>query len=503
MGTSSVVTTRSGVVRGCLVDHVHVFKGIPYAAPPFGANRFRPPQRPLPWHGIRTALETGARQPVVPYPPPFDVLLEERGPIGEDCLNVNVWSRDLAGARQPVLVWIPGGEFISGAGTVLNYDGSRFARDGVVCVTMNYRAGADGFLYFGPGDANRGLLDQVAALEWVQENIAAFGGDPGNVTVFGQSAGAMSIASLLTMPRARGLFRRAILQSGAAHPVMSAGAAGEVCQKLAASLGVPPTQSALANVSTDRLLRAQADLAAELMMRPDPLRWPLEVMVSQMLWQPVVDGVIVPERPMDRIAAGASADVDVLIGATSDEWRLFFVPNRAIDSITSSMVSGLIAGYGLSPEKAIALYRGKDGNATAGDLLVSAETDWYVRMPAVRLAEARAAIATASTWMYEFAWRSPQFDGRLRACHGLDIPFVFDTLGDWTEALWGPAPPQALADAMHGAWVRFASTGECNWPKYDLGRRATMRFDTTCEVVQDPMAATRALWSQASEAIPV
>jgi carboxylesterase type B len=394
------------------------------------------------------------------------------------------------------MVWIAGGQFEHGVGAVPAYDGSRFARDGIVCVTLNYRAGADGFLYLGPDNANRGLLDQIAALEWIQENIAAFGGDPGNVTVFGQSAGAMSIASLLSIPRARGLFRRAILQSGAAHPVLSATAAENVRRQFANALGVAATWDAFASVPTDRLLQTQAELVRELMMRPDPQRWGAEVLVSHMLWQPVIDGTLIPERPIDRIAAGAGENVDVLIGANRDEWRLFFVPDGAIDRITNDMLAGVIAAYGLPVDAALAHYHQGHAGATAGDLFAAVEGDWYVRVPAMQLADARAATAGASTWMYEFAWRSPQFNGRLRACHGLEIPFVFDTLDDGTVPLWGPAPPQSLADAMHGTWVRFAKGDDCGWHRYELPRRATMRFDVTCNVMDDPERATRSLWEQ-------
>ena len=218
---NAVVKTRYGEVRGSVADGVNTFKGIPYAAPPFGANRLRPPQPVAPWSGVRDALTYGPKSPQLPYPPPIDVLLPELAVPGEDCLNLNIWSRDLGSAGQPVMVWIPGGMFeYHGTGASPWYDGSRFARDGIVCVTINYRVGAEGFLYLGDGNANLGLLDQVAALEWVQENIAAFGGDPGNVTIFGESAGAMSVGTLLSMPRAEGLFRRAIAQSGAAHHVM-------------------------------------------------------------------------------------------------------------------------------------------------------------------------------------------------------------------------------------------------------------------------------------------
>jgi para-nitrobenzyl esterase len=207
-----VIKTACGAVRGSVADGVSAFMGIPYAAPPFGANRLRAPRPVEPWSGVRDALTYGAKPPQLTYPPPWDMLIPERGPLGDDCLNLNIWTPDPGSAGLPVMVWIPGGMFEAGSGA--SYDGSRFARDGIVCVTINYRVGAEGFLYLGDGNANRGLLDQVAALEWVRDNIAAFGGDPGNLTIFGQSAGAMSVGTLLSLPRAEGLFRRAIAQSG-------------------------------------------------------------------------------------------------------------------------------------------------------------------------------------------------------------------------------------------------------------------------------------------------
>ena len=217
----AVVKTRHGEVRGSVVEGVNTFKGIPYAAPPFGTQRFRPPQPVEPWSGVRDALTYGPTVLKPPYFPPFDTLLPEPAIPGEDCLNLNIWSPDLGEAQLPVMVWIHGGAFANGSGAIDMYDGSHFARDGVVCVTINYRLGIDGFLYLGDGNDNLGLLDQLAALQWVQENIAAFGGDPGNVTIFGESAGGMSVGTLLSMPRAAGLFRRAIAESGAGHHVIS------------------------------------------------------------------------------------------------------------------------------------------------------------------------------------------------------------------------------------------------------------------------------------------
>jgi para-nitrobenzyl esterase len=488
---NAVVKTRQGNVRGSVADGVHAFKGIRYAAAPFGADRLRPPRQVDPWDGVRDALTYGPKAPQLPYPPPVDVLIPELAVPGEDCLSLSIWSSDL-GAAGPVMVWIPGGAFEFGTGAAPAYDGSRFARDGIVCVTINYRVGADGFLYLGDGNANLGLLDQVAALEWVQENIAAFGGDPGNVTIFGESAGGMSVGTLLSMPRAEGLFRRAIAQSGAAHQVISAATAQRVGQRLAEKLGVAATRGAIAAVPLDRLLQAQAELKADLAAHPDPERWG-EVAASMMPWQPVIDGEVIPARPIDRIVAGAGADIDVMVGTTADEWRLFLVATGAIEHVTAEALAGAVAAYGLPVEATLAAYRAAHPNAGAGDLLAAIQTDWWMRIPAIRLADAHAK-STSATYMYEFAWRSPQFNGLLGACHSLEIAFVFDTLGNGTEPLLGTDPPQQLADTMHAAWVAFAASGDCGWPKYDLSRRATMRFDTTSEVVDDPRAAERALW---------
>jgi para-nitrobenzyl esterase len=485
-----IVETQSGKVRGSVVDGVHSFKGIPYAAPPFGANRFRPPQPVEPWSGVRDTLTDGPKAPELPPPPPLDVLVPDSGVAGEDCLNLNVWSPGLGAARCPVMVWIPGGAFECRMGA---YDGSRFARDGIVCVTINYRPAAEGFLYLGEENTNRGMLDQVAALEWVQANIAAFDGDPRNVTIFGESAGGMSVGTLLSMPRAEGLFRRAITQSGAAHYVISAESAKRIAERVAEQLGVETTRDAIAAVPVDRLLKAQLELRADLMAHPDKARWGEEVVVRGMPWSPVVDGKILPARPIDRIAAGAGAGIDLIVGTTTDEWRLFPVAYGMIGHITDEALVGAIAAYGLPVEAALTAYRTAHPGASPGDLLAAVQTDWYIRIPAIRLADARAKSASA-TYMYEFAWRSPQFNGRLGACHALEVPFVFDTLGSGTEPFLGSDPPQRLADTMHAAWAAFARTGKCGWPKYGLSRRATMRFDITSKVVNDPRSAERALW---------
>jgi carboxylesterase 2/para-nitrobenzyl esterase len=492
-----VVKTRQGSVRGSAAGGVYVFKGIPFAAAPFGVHRLRPPQPAEPWEGVRETVAFGPKSPQTPYPPIVEAILPELTVPGEDCLNLNIWTPDIGSAGLPVMVWIAGGLFeYHGTGASPWYDGSHFARDGIVCVTINYRVGAEGFLYLSDGVANLGLLDQIAALEWVRENIAAFGGDPGNVTVFGESAGALSIGTLLSMPRAAGLFRRVILESGGAHHVSTADTAGRIGRRLAEKLGVGATRDAIASVPVDRLLQAQAELRNDMAaMLPDPVFWG-EVALTNLPWQPAIDGDVIPERPIDRIVAGAGADTDLLLGANTDETRLFLVTAGAIDHITPEALAAMAAAYGLPAEAALTAYRELHPGASPGDLLSAIQTDWYWRIPTLRVADAHATNARSSpTYMYEFAWRgSPQFAGRLGAGHSMEIPFVFDTLGNQTEPLHGPNPPQALADTMHRAWVSFVATGDPGWPKYDLVRRATMHFDTTPAVVDDPLAGERKIW---------
>ena len=489
-----VIATRQGQLRGQANDGVAAFKGIPYAAPPFGPNRFQPPRHPQSWDRVRDAIEYGLVPPQPPYAPPFDQLLGDQGRPGEDCLNLNAWTPDPGGRGLPVMVWIHGGAFMRGSGVLPTYDGSQFAKAGVVCVTINYRLGADGFLYLGEGIANRGLLDQVAALEWVQENIQAFGGDPGKVTIFGESAGAFSVATLLSMPRAKGLFRRAIAQSGAAHHTSSVATAQMVARNLAEKLGVAPRMASIAAVAVERLVEAQAELAMELAVRPDPVRWG-EVAANGMAWEPVVDGDVVPARPIERIAAGASAGVDLVVGTTAEEWRFFLVPTGAIDLVTEERLFTTARVMGLDVEKALTVYRASRPQASPGDLLSALITDWFFHIPAIRLAEAHARNG-GSPYLYEFAWRSPLFAGRFGAAHAVEIGFVFDNLrGDGVMSLAGDDPPQALANAMHRAWLAFATNETPGWSRYDPGTRSVMRFDHEGgTVVMDPAAKERQLW---------
>jgi len=487
-----VVPTHVGPVEGVVSEGVSAFKGIPYAAPPFGANRFRPPQLPNPWTGVRAAHQYGVVAPQSPYPEPFRQMLGDAGTNGEDCLNLNVWTPDPGASGLPVMVWIHGGAFLRGSGAIPVYGGSRFARDGVVCVTINYRLGAEGFLWLDDRVPNLGLLDQLAALRWVQDNIAAFGGDPGNVTVFGESAGAFSVASLIAIRESAALFRRAILQSGAGHHVISTGTAKRISAMFYELLGVPPTADALAAVPLERFVAAQAELDLERVRNPDPGRWG-EVAINGMLFEPVIDGEILPDRPIDSIGAGAGAGPELLIGTTTEEWRFFTVPTGVIDHIDEDRARGLAKRQGLDPDTAMAAYRETDPAATAGDVYTALISDFFFRIPAIRLAEARLRNG-GDVRMYEFGWRSPMFGGRLGACHALELGFVFDNLKDAGPML-GDHPPQHLADEMHRAWVDFARGGDPGWSGYDASRRPVMRFDAQgATLVNDPAGSTRQLW---------
>ena len=435
-----VVTTSSGSVRGRRSDGVVSFLGIPYAAPPFGAYRLARPQPHEPWDGVRDAFAFGPTAPSPSFAPPLDALLPDVQVPGEDCLNLNIWTPDPGGAGLPVMVWIHGGAFRNGSSGVPWYYGDRFARDGVVCVTINYRLGCEGFLHLDDGPANRGLLDQLAALEWVRSNIAGFGGDPDNVTVFGVSAGAMSVVTLLSMPESTGLFRRAIAQSGAGHQVLTADTARTVTHELARRLGVDPTTRGFATVAPDVLIDAQRQISEDIDGDPEPQRWG-EIGLDKLPFAPVLDGEILSARPMERIAAGAAGDVDLLIGTNRDELRLYLVPNGVIDFIDEDTLTGFAARLGLDPS-ATDTYRST--TATPGDTFADLYTDWYFRIPAIRTAEAH----RGRSHMYEFAWRSPAFDDRLGACHALEVGFVFDTLDEpGGGPLFGPDPPRA---AGHG-----------------------------------------------------
>jgi para-nitrobenzyl esterase len=493
MAQHPVVRLHDGAVRGRVESGVAAFLGIPYAAPPFGPNRMRPPQPGAAWTGERDATSFGPTVPKGDYPPQYVPLFPEVVIPGEDCLNLNVWTPDVGAGGLPVLVWIHGGSFMNGSGSVGAYDGAAFARDGVVCVTINYRLAAEGFLFLGDGIANLGLLDQLAALRWVQDNIAAFGGDPGRVTVAGESAGAMSVTTLLSMPLASGLFGQAIAQSGAGAHTLTEDEGRMVGGYLAEALGVPADRDSISAVPLEKFVRAASDLVVEVQTTPDPARWG-QLTLSLLPFAPTVDGSVLPAAPLASFAAGQGGNVPLLIGSNRDEARLFLVAANTIDFIDEPTLAAVAGAYGL-PGEALAVYRAGRPGASPGDLLAAVITDWFFRIPPIRVAEARAAAGAGDTWMYRFDHPEPQDNHWFGACHGAEIPFVFGTA---TRAelrpLIGDAPSPAVADQAHRVWVDFISGGDPGWARYDVERRTTGLLAGTVSAVDDPAGEERVLW---------
>ena len=496
---SVTVEIGSGRLRGVDAGGVLVFRGIPYAR----ADRFGAPEPADPWLGVRDAT--------IPGP----VALQNTGMLGpmlgmdlgradESCHYLNVWTPATDAAKRPVMVWIHGGAFVIGAGSQPLYDAGQLARRGdVVVVTLNYRLGALGFLHLPEMGAsgNLGILDQVAALEWVRDQIERFGGDPNDVTIFGESAGSMSCATLLGVPRARGLFRRAILQSGAANFTLSRDRADDVATAFLQALDLPRSEAKrLLDVPPARLLAAQEKVAAA---RTGGGRLALP-------FAPVVDGAVLPRHPLAAVADGEVRDVAVLIGTTLEEIKLFSIMDgkaRTLDEEAllrrCERVMPVADGErAATARRAVDVYRrareGRGERSTPPALWCAIESDRVFRYPAMRLAELQRA-HQPRVHAYLFTWRSPLLDGALGACHALDLPFVFGTLVDPRLVMFAGSGPEAdaLSTRMQDAWLAFARHGTpgADWPAYDTARRATMMFGTECGVADAPYEPERAFWS--------
>lgn len=486
-----VVRVTGGLVCGSSRAGVDVFLGIPFAGPAVGADRYRAPQPVQPWDGTRevTAYAPSAAQS--PYPPPLDAVLQSSVFPGDDYLSVNVWApagRD----GLSVMVWIHGGAFVRGANSLSVYDGSAFARDGVVLVSINYRLGAPGFAVLDGAPTNLGLRDQIAALEWVRDNVEAFGGNPDDVTLFGESAGGMSVATLMASPPARGLFHRAVVQSGGATSVCDLEDARRVSAELAAQLGVSPTGAAFAALDPDLVTQAQTAVGVAMQADPDPDRWGPTVLrggLGIMTFFPVIDGDVVPDVPLTRIADGAASGTPLLIGTTRDEFRLFLVPSGIAGALTSDGLRTMATRYGW-PQHTLETYAAHRPGSTPGDLACAVLTDAGFRVPATRLAAAQHH-AGGSVYAYELAWPTPV--ANLGASHALDLAFVFDTLGAGSP-MAGEGAPAQLATEMHDAWVRFAVAGTPGWQPWAPNDQVVMTFDTVSRLAQAPRADELALW---------
>ena len=489
--SDSIIETQYGKVRGTSHGTVSVWKGIPFAQPPVGKLRFRPPQPPEPWTGVRDATKFGLIAPQVSAP--LASLFGNGAteiPTGEDCLYLNVWSPGVSGKKRPVLVWIHGGGFVGGSGSTPWYDGTAFATHGdVVIVTLNYRLGVLGFLYLGDlisdGSAsigNYGMLDQVAALQWVHDNIEAFGGDPDNVTVVGESAGAMSIGVLLAMPSARGLFQKAVLQSGASHGVPTREIASKVAREFLSVVGTDDAAS-LMELPVAQLLEAQAHISRR--------RGLLSL-------RPAVDGISLPVQPFAAYSTGSADGVALLIGTNRDEMKLFTAMDPQQAKLDEAVLKHL---FGETGSEVISTYAAAHPGESQDEAWVDFLTDRTFRIPAIRLAESQVK-RDVPVWMYRFDWLSTAFEGRLGACHALEIPFVWDNLNRaGASPLTGESPTrQALADKMHASWIAFLQNGDPNtstlpqWPAYTTEQRATMIFNDECQVMNDPQSAERRLW---------
>lgn len=493
MNESTIVETCYGKVHGINSGAISVWKGIPYARPPVGKLRFQPPQRPATWSGIRDATAFG---PVAPQDAAhlddlargFNAETAAREAISEDCLYLNIWSPRADEKKRPVMVWIHGGAFILGSGSQLDYDGASFARQGdVVVVTLNYRLGVLGFLHLAElageeyaSSGNAGLLDQIAALGWVRENIEAFGGDPSNVTVFGESTGAMSIGALLAAPAAQGLFQRAILQSGTAHNIQGKAAATQSARDFLEILKLGTDEiGSLTDIPLETLLAAQARLL---------LKNPLYAISL------VVDGRDIPEPPTQAIARGAAKDRTILLGTNRDEMKLF-AGSSSESSLDANMMQQIL---GNKASEIFTTYAAARPGADMREIGLEIFADYTFRIPAIRLAEKQLPHNTG-IWMYRFDWPSP--NEKFGACHALEIPFVWNNLEASTFRMFlGKTPPQRLASTMHTSWIAFARTGNPNtpdlpdWPVYDTDERTIMLFHEECGVVHDPQGAERAAW---------
>lgn len=488
-----IVETSSGPVRGVRSPTCARFLGVPYAAAPVSERRFALAEPHAPWTEPLDATRHG---PTAPYQlAEFDALdlapLVGEGWIkGDDYLNLNVWTPDETAAGLPVLVFIHGGSWTGGSGAAPVHDGTAFARDGLVCVTINYRLGIDGFLPIPGVPTNLGMRDMITALGWVQREIAAFGGDPKNVTVAGESAGAMSIGDLIVSPLAKGLFRRAIIQSGHGSMTRSIPTNRKVVEKLARMLKIPATLAGFKTVSIPDGLDA-LDKVQQPGARLDLRENGREPAYGLSRFLPVHGDEVIPVQPLKALDQGAGAEVDLLIGSNLEEMSIYLVPTGAKKKINS-----LLAWFILSrvePKAGRMLKAYKKPGRSAGDVLSDALSDLVFRWPARVFAGRH----KGRTHFYEMGWRSPAFDGELGACHAVEMPFVFDTLatGAGPKGFLGENPPQALADSIHKIWVDYARDGTAPWPEYEPATRQVYRLDLG-QAVRDPDIPAANLWRE-------
>ena len=493
----AIAETTAGQVAGATEDGLEVFRGIPYAAPPVGDLRFRAPQPHPGWQGVRDATEFGPIAPQISNDGLEALLGSFPQPQSEDCLFLNVWTPGLEGSR-PVMVWIHGGGFTIGSGSEPYYAGATLAARGdAVVVTINYRLGALGFLHAPAlGETNFGMRDQAAALQWVRDNIANFGGDPDNVTIFGESAGGMSVAALMASPEAAGLFHRAIPQSGAAHHTMALADAETIGASFLERLGVASDDTeALRSLPLETILEKQGEMEAEMFA---------EIAggsAAQMRFRPAVDGEFLTTHAINAIADGQSQSVQTLVGHLDEEWKLFTAMMPGDPPNEEDIVERLDR-MGLDGRRAYDVYRAarlaRSEPAEPADIYDAAASDDLFAIPALRLADAQAALQPG-TFMYLFDWQSPALGGALGSCHALDIPFVFGTYEQAAEFAGSGPEAAALSETVMDAWLAFArngnpSTESREFPTYNPETRPQLVFGENIRVEHNWRANERSVW---------
>jgi len=473
------IDTPSGRLTGLRMGGVESFKGIPYAKPPIGPLRWRFPEPALPWAGVRDAAVYGATCPQAPTQLESFMGLAVGEQQSEDCLYLNVWTPAADGGKRPVMVWIHGGAFVLGAGSHGVYDGTGLAQKGAVVVTINYRLGGFGFLALGllsegkvPGTGAEGIADQVLALDWVKRNIASFGGDRDNITVFGESAGAMSTATLLAVPAARSLFHKAIAQSGAADIGHEPDRSARVAHAFLQEMGLQSHEAEKAlDAPYSAVIAAQISLVAKTNAGRDSRK------LGALPFQPTIDGGLIPARPITLLRDGAGVSVPFLTGTTREEWRLFTAANPAMRLMSAKNFTERVER--LAGDRARTMLEAYD-EGSPFERFNALMTDKSFFVPANRLAETQA--RTAPVFTYRFDWRSNFLGGLMGACHALDIGFTFGTYNKrLAGAFFGAGiAAETLAQSMMESWVAFASTGDPStpttgpWPRYDAVTRPTM-----------------------------
>ena len=490
---AAIVTTTSGKLRGAIEERVHAFKGISYGASTEGAGRFQPPQRPQPWTGVRDAFEYGPAAPQIPsnlIPESMAQQPSTDGSGNEDCLRLNLWTPALGSGRRPVMVWFHGGGFSAGSGNWNMYNGGNLAaKHDVVVLTVNHRLNVFGYLYLAElgGEkyahaSNVGMLDTIAALEWVRDNIAAFGGDPTNVTIFGQSGGGGKVSTLMAMPKAKGLFHRAIAMSGSTVKGVARDRATKGAEAFMAKLGLKPDQV------DDLQKMPQAQLLGAMRGVPGlPLA-------------PVTDGRTLPADPFDPVASPLSANVPFLISSTETEvtWNNSVNFDPLDDAALHERIKQQFPIDDGAADKLIGVYKKGRPQASNLDLYFIISTDASnFRTGTDTEAERKAEQGKAPVYKYYFQWYSPVREGKLRSYHTLDIPFAFQNVAI-AQSMVGTGPErQPLADKMSAAFAAFARSGNPNhkgipkWEPFDTTKRATMIWNNECKVVNNPYREER------------